>query len=353
MRHILRKLEADIDKVPAVKLSVIIPVHNGGDEFLLCLEALAKSTRCPDEIIVSDDASTDGSGQLALHYGADVLNLGPVPSGPAFARNRGADQASGDTLVFLDADVAIHPDALARMEGYLAEHPDIAAVFGSYDACPRADSLVSRYKNLLHHYIHQHSRREVSTFWGACGAIRRHAFAALGGFNEEYLRPRTEDIEFGLRLRRAGYRVWLCADIQVTHLKCWTLSSLLRTDILDRAIPWTRLILQNTNLPSELNLDVRSRLSAITAWAAVTTFAIGLQWPWVLVGTLLSLMAVVALNADLYRFFQRQGGFGFAIGAAGLHVLYLLYSSLVFVLVIVQTLLVRPLARLRKPKSRK
>jgi len=336
-----------------VTLSVIIPVHNGGDEFLLCLEALEKSTRCPDEFIVADDASTDSSGQLARHYGADVLNLGPVPSGPAFARNRGAERTSGDILVFLDADVAIHPNALARMEGYLAEHPGIAAVFGSYDAHPRAGGLVSRYKNLLHHYVHQHSRKEASTFWGACGAIRRQAFAAVGGFSEEYLRPKIEDIEFGVRLRRAGYRVWLCADIQVTHLKAWTLYSLLRTDILDRAIPWTRLILQNTNLPSELNLGVRSRLSAVTAWAAATSLALGLRWPWVLVATLISLMAVVVLNADLYRFFHRQGGFGFAIGAAGLHVLYLLYSSLVFVLVVVQTLLVRPLARLRKPKSRK
>jgi GT2 family glycosyltransferase len=345
MRRILQELEPDIDKVPAVTLSVIIPVHNGGDEFLLCLEALQKSTRCPDEIIVADDASTDGAGRLARQYGANVLNLGRLPRGPAFARNRGAERASSDILVFLDADVAIHPNALALMEGYLAEHPRIAAVFGSYDAHPPAGGLVSRYKNLLHHYVHQHSRKEASTFWGACGAIRRQAFAAVGGFSEEYVRPKIEDIEFGVRLRRAGYRVWLVPDVQVTHLKEWTVRTLLRSDILDRAIPWTRLILRESQLPAELNLSPRSRLSAVASWSGLAFLALALWWPWATMGTVLTLLLVALLNADLYRFFQRQDGFRFAAGAAGLHYLYLLYSSLVFVLVAGQTVLARPYAR--------
>ncbi|MDH4208596.1 MAG: glycosyltransferase, partial [Anaerolineae bacterium] len=204
------------------------------------------------------------------------------------------------------------------------------------------------YKNLLHHYVHQHSRREASTFWGACGAIRREALAALEGFNEGYERPKIEDIEFGVRLRRAGFRVWLCPEIQVKHLKNWTFAGLLRADIMDRAIPWTRLILQDTHLPSELNLNPRSRLSAVVAWAAVAFLALVLRWPWAVVGTFLSVVVVAVLNADLYRFFHRQGGFWFAIGAAGLHFLYLLYSSLVFALVVVQTLLARLWARLRR-----
>jgi glycosyltransferase involved in cell wall biosynthesis len=331
-----------------VTLSVIIPVHNGGDDLRLCLDALEVSTRYPDEIIVADDASTDGSGHLARQRGVGVLSLDGPSHGPAFARNRGAEKACGDILVFLDADVAIHCDALARMERYLTERPEIAAVFGSYDAEPRAGGLVSRYKNLLHHYVHQHSRREASTFWGACGAIRREAFAALGGFNEDYARPKIEDIEFGVRLRRAGHRVWLCADVQVTHLKRWTFAGLLRADIFDRAIPWTRLILQNTRLPSELNLDIRSRLSALAAWAGLALLLLAFWRPWAVVGTALSLAVVSVLNADLYRFFHRQGGFWFATGAAGLHLLYLLYSSLVFALVVAQTVLARLYARLWK-----
>ena len=86
-----------------MKLSVIIPVHNGGHELRLCLDALVASTRTPDQIIVTDDASTDGSGDLARQCGAQVITVEGPAHGPAFARNRGAEKARGEILVFLDA----------------------------------------------------------------------------------------------------------------------------------------------------------------------------------------------------------------------------------------------------------
>jgi GT2 family glycosyltransferase len=314
-------------------LSVIIPVHNGGDDLRRCLDALAASTRPPDEVIVVDDASSDGSGDLARHRGARVVRLDGSPHGPAFARNRGTETAQGDILVFCDADVAVHAHTLARVERYLVEHPEIAALFGSYDDTPPARGLVTRYKNLLHHYVHQHGRREASTFWAGCGAIRCEVFAALGGFDEGYTRPSIEDIELGARLRHAGYRVWLCPDVQVAHLKRWTFASLLRSDIFDRAIPWTRLILRDACLLTDLNLDTRSRLSALAAWAAVAFLVLGFWSPWAWIGMLLGMVALGVLNADLYRFLARQGGMGFAVGAVGLHILYFLYSSLAFALI--------------------
>ena len=141
-----------------MRMTAIIPVHNGVHDLALGLEALAASTRPPDEIIVVDDGSTDGSGELARQHGARVIRLDGQPRGPAFARNRGAEMAKGDVLVFLDADVTVRPDSLALAERYLSEHPEIAALFGSYDAHPSARGLVTRYKNLLHHYVHQHSQ---------------------------------------------------------------------------------------------------------------------------------------------------------------------------------------------------
>jgi len=324
----------------SIKLSVIIPVHNGGENLRRCLDALAASTRPPDQVIVVDDASTDGSGDVARQAGAQVIRLDGSPHGPACARNRGAEAAEGDALVFLDADVAVHPDTLARMERALDTPPSppleggieggIAALFGSYDDDPPTPGLVARYKNLLHHYVHQHGRRQASTFWAGCGAIRREAFQALGGFDEGYTRPSIEDIELGARLRRAGQRIWLCPDIQVAHLKRWTFVGLLRSDILDRAVPWTRLILRDRRLPADLNVDVRGRLGALAAWGLVIGLALGCWWPPLWAGALLMVLALILLNADLYRFFARRGGIRFAVGAAGLHTLYLLYSSLVF-----------------------
>jgi GT2 family glycosyltransferase len=318
-----------------VRLSVIIPVHNGGENLRLCLDALARSSRPPDQLIVVDDASTDGSGELAQEFGARVLRLPGPPRGAALPRNRGVAMASGD--------VAVNPQALALMERIMSEHPEIAALFGSYDSSPRAPGLVSRYKNLLHHHVHQHGQREASTFWTGCGAIRRGVFKAAGGFDPSY--RAIEDIELGTRLRRSGYRIWLCPEVQATHLKRWTIGGLLRSDIFDRAIPWSRLVLNSVHVPAVLNLDLRSRGSALAAWAAFAFLLMAWQWSWAALAAFVCLTAVVALNLDLYRFFWRQGGAAFAIVSAGLHVLYLLYSSMVFVLVAAQIVLSRALAR--------
>ena len=313
-----------------MRLSVIVPAHDGGDHLCSCLQGLRESSRAPDQLVVVDDASTDGSGALAEELGAQVVYLGGRPRGPAAARNRGTEVADGDVLVFIDADVVVHTDTLGGIERCLADHPDVAALFGSYDDDPPGRSPVSRYKNLLHHYVHQHGNREASTFWAGCGAIRRKVFTELGGFDERYSRPCIEDIELGARLRRSGYTVWLCPDIQVTHLKHWTLTSLLRADILNRAIPWTQLMMRERHVPADLNLGLGSRLSAVLAWGVVVSVATGF-WDarlW-LVGTLL-LLGVAILNRRLYSFFAVRGGRLFAVGAAGFHLLYLLYSSAAF-----------------------
>ena len=369
----------------SMRLSVVVPVHNGGEGLRLCLQALAASARPPDEVIVVDDGSTDGSAALASALAAHVLTTSAGPRGPAHARNRGAEVATGEVLVFIDADVAVHADTLARMEALLAGEPDVAAVFGCYDDRPPARNPASLYKNLLHHYVHQHGAREAGTFWSGCGAIRRAVFRAASGFDEGYTRPSIEDIELGVRLRQAGLRIRLCPEIQATHLKRWTLASLWRTDIFGRAVPWTRLILRQGRLSTDLNLDWRSRLSALAAWAllvcALLVLAFGLlglgrlvawgagelcsprtiaggNWNpprvplsaiWPGLGVLLASAGVTVLNADLYRFFFRRGGARFALIAAALHVAYLLYSSLVFACLLVSHRLRGSVGRSREP----
>jgi GT2 family glycosyltransferase len=322
-----------------VQLSVIVPVYNGQDVLARCLDGLTKSSLAPHEIIVVDDGSTDASAAVAGRFPVRVLRSEGGPRGPGHARNRGVEAASGEVVVFIDADVVVHPDTLVRMRDVFERDPDVHALFGSYDDAPPALGVASRFKNLLHHYVHQHGQREASTFWAGCGAVRKPAFVAVGGFDEAYRTASIEDIELGLRLRQAGLRIRLCPDIQAAHLKRWTLGGLWRTDVFCRAVPWTRLILRVGNVPADLNLSWRSRASAAAAWLAALLLLAGLVClgvgrtgcaGWSASGVVLALGTSTWLNADLHGFFLRKGGVGFALGAWALHHAYLLYSSATF-----------------------
>ena len=208
------------------------------------------------------------------------------------------------------------------------EQPGLAAVFGSYDANPKALGTVSQYRNLLHHFVHQNGQSEASTFWAGCGAIRRSVFEGLGGFDEEqFPRASIEDVELGYRLRRAGFRIFLDKSLQGTHLKQWTLASLLRTDIFARAIPWSRLILDTRTAPNDLNLKWDQRASFVLLVLACAFLALGFFHSEFLVLSAAAFLVVLVLNRRVYLFFFRQRGLSFTLGCIPLHILYYLYSG--------------------------
>lgn len=310
-------------------ISIIVPVYNGGQSWTRVLDALAALDPAPDEILIVDDGSTDDSAPRARERGLTVLQTPAPRSGPAIARNLGARHARGDILFFLDADILVYPDAVARVLAALMDE-NVSAVFGSYDDAPDDPALLSQYKNLQHHYVHQHSARQATTFWAGCGAIRRDVFLECGGFDETYARPSIEDIELGYRLTRAGKKILLTPDLQVKHLKRWTLRAWLASDICDRALPWSELLARQTNVPRDLNLNAASRWSALLCWLGVFCFFAAFFSPalWLVVAG--CLVALVALNFDFYRFLYKKRGAWFALRAAPLHWLYFLYSSAVF-----------------------
>ena len=147
-----------------VTFSVVIPATDGPRTLARCIAAIRASTSAPDELIVVET---------------------PAAAGPGEARNIGARRASGDFLVFVDADVEVHPDAFARIRRAFEADGDLVALFGSYDDDPERHGLVSDFRNLLHHHVHQSGAGPASTFWAGLGAIRRGDFIALEGFDEE------------------------------------------------------------------------------------------------------------------------------------------------------------------------
>jgi len=313
----------------SLTVSVIIPVYKGGEAFRACLSSLAGADPSPCEIVVVTDGDSDESGPLAETFGVQVLGL-PERGGPARARNLGAQNSSGDILLFIDADVTVDRDIIERVTDTFRQEPDLAALFGSYDEEPARTNFLSQYKNLLHHYGHQTASEDASTFWGACGGIRREVFLGLGGFDETYRRPCVEDIELGYRLKRAGYRIKLCKDLQVKHLKRWNSISLLRSDFFDRALPWTLLILRDRRFIKDLNVGRSGRTSVFLMYILVASLVACWWWTGFVALSAVAALSLLVLNAGLYRFFWRKRGLCFALQSVAWHWLYYLYSGFAF-----------------------
>ena len=313
-------------------VSVVVPVRDGGVAFARALDALVRLHPAPAEVIVVEDGpQRDG---CTCPDGVVVIRMAEG-RGPAAARNTGASRARGDILFFVDADVVVHSDAIARIGDAMADGT-IDAVFGSYDRCPSASGFISQFKNLVHRYVHQHAREDAGTFWSACGAMRRRVFEAAGGFDERFAEPSVEDIELGMRVTRAGGRIRLLKSLEVTHLKRWTLGSMLHTDIFRRAIPWSRLLLAEAGLPDDLNLRVTARVAAALTWALLIAVAAApVVFQSLSVAAVLAVV-LVALDWPLWRYFASERGWLFAARAVPVQWLYYLYSSGTFLWVLLR-----------------
>ena len=317
-----------LDEKADATISVVMPAYNCRSMIEASLRPLLEMQLRGEvfEVIVVDDGSTDGTAEAAAALGATVI-LTDGPRGPGSARNRGVRAARGDILWFVDSDVVVKTDACRHVRYALAS-PEISAVVGSYDDSPPARNFCSQYKNLVHHHYHQRSRGEVSSFWGGCGAVWKDAFLAAGGFDElKYPRPSIEDIEFGYRLKGSGGRIRLASELQGKHLKVWTIRGLLRTELRDRAIPWSLLLLRRGKLGDELNVAINERLRAVLAClfaAALLAGALDLI-TWLVPGMLLT--AVLIANLEMLALFKRRNGLLFAFGGMLFHQIYYLYST--------------------------
>jgi glycosyltransferase involved in cell wall biosynthesis len=296
----------------AARLSVIIPIYAAEPSSAELLRTSLRHLRASDlqdfEVFVVDDGSLAAAAIRAVIDEAKVQFVRlDERQGPAVARNAAARKATGDVLVFVDADTAVHPDTLSRIAKEFENDPDLDALMGSYDRNPAAPGRVSRFRNLLHSFVHHRSQRHTVTFWAGCGAVRASRFWALGGFDESFPAPSIEDVEFGLRLHEAGGKLELAPEIQVTHYKAWTFASMVRVDLFSRAIPWAGLM-HRYPLPLDLNFTLQDRISAALvalAWI-VTLIAMihgGLWW----LAPLICVAPVAVLNRRLFQFLARAG----------------------------------------------
>jgi len=218
-----------------IKVSVIIPTLNAGDEFASLLSKLTSQTLKPYEIIVADSESTDKTVEIAKQYDAAVLNIKRVEFDHGSTRNVAAEHAKGDILMFMTQDVI-------PLDNRLIE--ELVSPFICDIANDKCDIAYSYARQIADHTAHLFERvaREVNypeqsaikgyedierlgikTFFcsNACSAIRKDVFIKLGGFVNPTIF--NEDMFMAARCVLTGKKIAYRADAKVFHTHTYTI----------------------------------------------------------------------------------------------------------------------------------
>ncbi len=229
-----------------ISFSIVVPFYNPGPLFSIVLDSLAQSITDRYEVILINDNSDDGSENLANKYGFQVFS-NSKRSGAAQARNHGAKLASGDYIIFMDSDVVITKNILQRVEKRIIENREIDILQGFYGPYTRRKNYISLYKHLWINYTYKILPETIYWVFGCFFVIKRRVFIQSGGFDpqmDSYCA--TDDIEFGKRLNKLGYKIVLDKELQVEHLRYYNLLSLLSNDF-KRGRAWSEMFLSGNN----------------------------------------------------------------------------------------------------------
>lgn len=229
MSERMRRLVETAGKSSSPFFSVVIPAFNAEYTIAATLASIVDCHEDELEIIVVDDGSTDDTARIAAGFPCRLL-YNETNNGPGLTRNRGVENAVGEWIVFIDADIRIEADTFQKLREHFTRFPETTAVSGVYsEICP-TNNFFSRYKN---HYLN-HSFDWIGRHVGFANtslmAIRRDAFLEFGGFAPNW--KAAEDTIFGAELALADYSLFMTKEIRVQHLKRLDLLRLIKDDFL-------------------------------------------------------------------------------------------------------------------------
>lgn len=201
-------------------VSIVIPTYNEASSILSVLDRL-KNVRGDFEVLVADGSSTDRTRDIVLETSREFprpLRLVESVRNRAIQLNDAARQASGETLLFLHADIFVPPETVEAMERCLR---DRAVIGGNFQIVFEGDTFVERFFTWCYRV-----RRPFGIYYGDSGVfVRREVFQRLGGFKPI---PIMDDYEFVRRLERAGRTVCLRPPMLVSDRR-WRVQGLFPT----------------------------------------------------------------------------------------------------------------------------
>lgn len=221
-------------------LSIIIVSWNTKEMTLQAVGSVLAETGVPLEVIVVDNASSDGSAEAlrATYPHITVIDAGKN-GGFSFANNIGLRQATGDMLMFLNSDVIVAPGVLARMASFLSEHSDVGLV-GPRLIWPDGRFQAASFRNLpdiRSSFFYLLGLEWLNIRWGgkpykdagdpavsrraealsgAAIMFRRDVYEKIGGLDERFFMY-GEDLDFCKRAGDAGFGIWYLAEATIIH----------------------------------------------------------------------------------------------------------------------------------------
>lgn len=208
-------------------VSIIIPTFNGASRIGSCLDALLKQTLAHDaEILVVNDGSTDGTRNVVARYSM-VRLINQVNAGPAAARNRGANEAKGNILLFTDDDCIPAPEWLSSMIAPF-EDTEVIGVKGVYRTAQR--TLAARFVQIEYEDRYRIMARlsSIDFIDTYSAGFRRDRFLEMKGYDISFPVPCAEDIELSYRMSARGWRMKFVPGAIVYHTHPDTLSRYLK-----------------------------------------------------------------------------------------------------------------------------
>lgn len=221
--------------VEPIPVSVVVLAWNGAADLPGCLDAIAASRGIDAEVIVVDNASSDGSDDVAAaHPSAPAVVRNPRNLGCAGGNNAGWRLATRPYVVFVNPDCTVDPDAIRRLVEPLARDAGVGLT-GARLFYPDSRRVQHAGGFLLPNGIAGHfgvneeddarfsADRECDYVTGALFAVRRADLQALGGFDEEYFPAYYEEVDLCERLRSGGRRTLYVGGALGFHRESTTL----------------------------------------------------------------------------------------------------------------------------------
>jgi len=316
-------------------ISIIIPVYNSASTIGTILSALFRQKEIEKheyEVLVVDDCSADNTAEIVKCYPVRLISL-DRNSGPAVARNRGAEKARGELIAFIDSDVALKEDALIKIKKKFTERSDISALVGIYAQEPANNGPFRSYLALRKYSNWLDPKREFISFLsGSLAVIKKDIFFEFGGFDIQYAGADVEDFELGYRISDK-YKILLAGDIQGFHYFPGFAKTV--NNFFKRTFQWMELFTRRKKFSTEAATTRKRAIANLAGFCSLVIFFFSVWYPSLLLPAFFCFFVFLAGHAKFYYFMLQKKGIIFLFYALVLDYIFSLVVGVAALLAII------------------